>query len=53
MKIGKLLAQMITNEMGKPITNSRYEVDSTIGFFKWYAEEARRIYGEFVPVSKK
>lgn len=48
----EILAQIITKEMGKPITNSRYEVDSTIGFFKWYAEEARRIYGEFVPVSK-
>lgn len=45
------LAQVITREMGKPITNARIEVDSTIGYFKWFAEEARRIYGEVIPAS--
>ncbi|MEW9673544.1 NAD-dependent succinate-semialdehyde dehydrogenase [Ammoniphilus sp. 3BR4] len=56
--VGKLmekkehLAQIITQEMGKPITNARTEVDSTIGFFRWYAEEARRVYGEIIPAAK-
>ncbi|MCH6267530.1 NAD-dependent succinate-semialdehyde dehydrogenase [Neobacillus citreus] len=45
------LAQTITKEMGKAIHNARYEVGSTIAFFKWYAEEARRVYGDIVPAS--
>ncbi|ARF17618.1 NAD-dependent succinate-semialdehyde dehydrogenase [Sporosarcina ureae] len=47
------LAQVITKEMGKSIHNARYEVGSTISFFKWYAEEARRVYGEVMPISAK
>lgn len=45
------LAQVITKEMGKPIQNARYEVQSTISFFKWYSEEAHRIYGDIIPAS--
>ncbi|PID21784.1 succinate-semialdehyde dehydrogenase (NADP(+)) [Sporosarcina sp. P3] len=44
------LAQIITKEMGKSIHNARYEVGSTISFYKWYAEEARRIYGDVMPI---
>ncbi|PID05690.1 MULTISPECIES: NAD-dependent succinate-semialdehyde dehydrogenase [unclassified Sporosarcina] len=47
------LAQVITREMGKSIHNARYEVGSTISFFKWYAEEARRVYGDVMPISTK
>lgn len=43
------LAQVITNEMGKPLVNARYEVESSAAYFKWFAEEARRIYGEQIP----
>jgi succinate-semialdehyde dehydrogenase/glutarate-semialdehyde dehydrogenase len=55
--VGKLeekkehLARVITKEMGKSIHNARYEVGSTISFFKWYAEEARRVYGDTIPSS--
>ena len=45
------LAQTITKEMGKAISNARYEVDSTVSYFKWYAEEARRVYGDIIPAS--
>lgn len=45
------LAQIITKEMGKSIHNARYEVGSTISFFRWFAEEARRVYGRTVPAS--
>ncbi|MCM3726318.1 NAD-dependent succinate-semialdehyde dehydrogenase [Neobacillus cucumis] len=45
------LAQTITKEMGKAVQNARYEVDSTISYFKWYAEEARRVYGDIIPAS--
>ena len=43
------LAQTMTLEMGKPITESRGEVVYAAGFVKWYAEEAKRIYGESFP----
>ncbi|MFJ7726780.1 NAD-dependent succinate-semialdehyde dehydrogenase [Neobacillus sp. NPDC097160] len=45
------LAQLITTEMGKSIHNARYEVQSTISFFQWFAEESRRVYGRIIPAS--
>jgi succinate-semialdehyde dehydrogenase / glutarate-semialdehyde dehydrogenase len=47
----EVLAQLITKEMGKSIHNARYEVQSTISFFQWFAEEARRVYGRIIPAS--
>lgn len=47
----EFLAETITNEMGKSIHYARYEVGSTISFFKWYAEEARRVYGRSIPAT--
>lgn len=49
----EILAQTITLEMGKAIRHARYEVASTISFFKWFAEEARRTYGETIPSPAK
>lgn len=43
------LAETITTEMGKPLQYALYEVESTAAYFKWFAEEARRIYGEQIP----
>ncbi len=43
------LANIITTEMGKPLVNAIYEVESASAYFKWFAEEARRIYGEQIP----
>lgn len=45
------LAHLITVEMGKPFVNAQYEVESSASYFKWFAEEARRIYGEQIPSS--
>src|SRR5699024_6052222 len=45
------LAQVITKEMGKPINDARGEAQSAIDYFRWFAEEARRVYGETVPAS--
>lgn len=45
------MAQIITKEMGKTIHHARQEVASTVAFFQWYAEEARRIYGDIIPSS--
>jgi succinate-semialdehyde dehydrogenase/glutarate-semialdehyde dehydrogenase len=43
------LAQLITYEQGKPLTESRGEIDYAHSFFEWFAEEARRIYGRIIP----
>jgi succinate-semialdehyde dehydrogenase/glutarate-semialdehyde dehydrogenase len=40
---------MMTQEMGKPITESRGEVKYAAAFVEWYAEEAKRAYGDIVP----
>ncbi len=41
-------ARIITLETGKPIAQSRREWALSIDQFRWYAEEARRIYGRIV-----
>jgi succinate-semialdehyde dehydrogenase/glutarate-semialdehyde dehydrogenase len=41
-------ATMISRETGKPIGQSRREWALSIDQFRWYAEEARRIYGRIV-----
>ena len=43
------LARLMTQEMGKPISESRGEVKYAAAFVEWYAEEAKRAYGEIVP----
>lgn len=45
------LATVITKEMGKPIRDARGEINMAVDYFRWFAEEARRIYGETVPHS--
>ncbi|MFA1822783.1 NAD-dependent succinate-semialdehyde dehydrogenase [Virgibacillus oceani] len=45
------LASMITREMGKPIGDSLGEVQQSIDYFRWYSEEAKRVYGETIPSS--
>jgi len=43
------LARIMTCESGKPIAESLGEVTYGNSFVEWFAEEARRIYGEIVP----
>lgn len=43
------LAQILTAEMGKPIVESRGEIAYGASFIRWFAEEARRIYGDIIP----
>jgi len=43
------LAQLMTSEQGKPLAEARGEVAYAAGFLSWFAEEARRSYGDVVP----
>jgi succinate-semialdehyde dehydrogenase / glutarate-semialdehyde dehydrogenase len=43
------LAQIMTAEQGKPLAESRGEVVYGASFIEFFAEEARRIYGETIP----
>jgi succinate-semialdehyde dehydrogenase/glutarate-semialdehyde dehydrogenase len=43
------LARIMTAEQGKPLAEARGEIAYGAGFVKWFAEEARRIYGDTIP----
>ena len=43
------LAQILTAEQGKPLAESRGEVSYGASFIEWFAEEAKRVYGEVIP----
>ena len=43
------LAQILTAEQGKPLAESRGEVNYGASFIEWFAEEAKRVYGETIP----
>ncbi len=43
------LATLMTAEQGKPLAEARGEVVYAAAFFEWFAEEARRVYGEVIP----
>jgi len=43
------LARTMTQEQGKPLRAARNEVQYAADFLLWYAEEAKRIYGEWIP----
>ncbi|MGJ1266737.1 NAD-dependent succinate-semialdehyde dehydrogenase [Sphingobacterium spiritivorum] len=49
----KALAEIMTLESGKPLQESLTEVDYGNSFVEWFAEEAKRAYGETIPSSKK
>ncbi len=46
------LAQILTAEQGKPIAEARGEILYGAAFFEWFAEEAKRVYGETIPAPK-
>jgi len=43
------LASLITEEMGKPLSESRGEVAYGASFVEWFAEEAKRVFGQTIP----
>ena len=45
------LARIMTAEQGKPLAEARGEVGYGASFVEWFAEEARRVYGETIPTT--
>lgn len=43
------LALLMTSEQGKPLAEARGEIAYAASYIQWFAEEARRIYGEVIP----
>ncbi len=43
------LARLLTAEQGKPLAEARGEVTYGASFIEWFAEEAKRVYGEVIP----
>jgi succinate-semialdehyde dehydrogenase/glutarate-semialdehyde dehydrogenase len=43
------LAQILTAEQGKPLAEARAEVAYGASFVEWFAEEAKRAYGDVIP----
>jgi succinate-semialdehyde dehydrogenase/glutarate-semialdehyde dehydrogenase len=43
------LAELLTMEQGKSLTESKGEIASSAAYVMWFAEEARRTYGDVVP----
>ncbi|MGV1013950.1 MAG: NAD-dependent succinate-semialdehyde dehydrogenase, partial [Methyloceanibacter sp.] len=47
------LALLMTSEQGKPLMEARAEVDYGASFTEFFAEEAKRVYGEVIPTPKQ
>ncbi|HSH57678.1 MAG TPA: NAD-dependent succinate-semialdehyde dehydrogenase [Halomonas sp.] len=46
------LALIMTHEQGKPLQEASGEIAYAASFLRWFAEEARRVYGETIPPAK-
>ncbi|AMS45484.1 NAD-dependent succinate-semialdehyde dehydrogenase [Aminobacter aminovorans] len=43
------LAVILTTEMGKPVTEAKGEILYGAAYVEWFAEEAKRVYGDTIP----
>ena len=43
------LARLLTAEQGKPLAEAEGEITYAAAFIEWFAEEARRAYGDVIP----
>ncbi|WP_417517223.1 NADP-dependent succinate-semialdehyde dehydrogenase [Minwuia sp.] len=43
------LAKLMTAEQGKPLAESKGEIAYAASFIEWFAEEAKRVYGDTIP----
>jgi succinate-semialdehyde dehydrogenase / glutarate-semialdehyde dehydrogenase len=45
------LALILTAEQGKPLAESMGEIAYGASFVEWFAEEAKRVYGDIIPTN--
>ncbi|MBF8778467.1 NADP-dependent succinate-semialdehyde dehydrogenase [Pseudomonas fulva] len=43
------LARLMTTEQGKPLAEAKGEIGYAASFIEWFAEEAKRVYGDTIP----
>ncbi|WP_341989901.1 NAD-dependent succinate-semialdehyde dehydrogenase [Azorhizobium sp. AG788] len=43
------LGRLLTTEQGKPFAEAKGEVGASAAYVRWFAEEARRLYGDVIP----
>ena len=46
------LARLLSTEQGKPLAEAKGEVAYAASFLEWFAEEAKRVYGDVIPSHK-
>ena len=46
------LALLMTGEQGKPLSEAKGEVAYAASFVEWFAEEAKRVYGDTIPATQ-
>jgi succinate-semialdehyde dehydrogenase/glutarate-semialdehyde dehydrogenase len=46
------LALLMTSEQGKPLAEAKGEVLYAASFIEWFAEEAKRVYGDTIPATQ-
>lgn len=51
MENQEALAELLTREQGKPLAEARGEIAYGAAYIEWYAEEAKRVYGETIPAA--
>ncbi|TLS37872.1 NAD-dependent succinate-semialdehyde dehydrogenase [Pseudalkalibacillus caeni] len=47
------VAEIMTKEMGKPLHESKGEVQYAASYLEWFAEEGKRMYGRIIPPHKQ
>ncbi len=47
------LGRILTAEQGKPLAEAKGEIAYGASFIEWFAEEARRVYGDIIPGHQK
>ena len=47
------LAAILTAEMGKPLAEAKGEIIYGASFVEWFAEEAKRVYGDVIPETQE
>ncbi|MBY3043753.1 NAD-dependent succinate-semialdehyde dehydrogenase [Rhizobium leguminosarum] len=47
------LAVILTSEMGKPLSEARGEIAYGASYIEWFAEEAKRVYGDTIPAHQE